>query len=178
MDRKLLEDLWHRGWGHAKAARALAAYSKAEAIDSGVDDIEHYLFNGPQSPSMHLLVGFSFELLLKVAMLLNGASTKSVRSVGHDLRKALNKAEQLGFVSRTPQLRFVVEGLREMHFKHHFRYGGAETVSMPGLKISLAVLETLSLQLGEEVYGEPFGNLELKVLENKSANVASESTGP
>ncbi len=163
-DRKLLEGLWHRGWGHATAAGVLARHSENEGAENGTADVDHYVFNGPQSPSMHLLIGYSFELLLKVAMLLNGASEKHVRAAGHDLRKALDRAEALGFVSNSPEMRFTVETLREMHLKHHFRYGGDERVNMPGLKISLSVLDTLVLQLGEQVYGRPFGEMRLEVI--------------
>ena len=162
-DRQLLEDLWHRGWGHVTAAKILAQYSKAEGQAKQVADPDHYTFNGPQSPSLHLLIGYGMELLLKVAVLLHGGREGDTKAAGHDLVKALDRAEDLGFRCSTPQVRFVAENLREMHLNHRFRYGGADQVTMPSLPISLSVLDALVIQLGEAIYGCPFGEMALEI---------------
>lgn len=169
-NRQLLEDLWHRGWGHVTAAKILAQYSKAEGQAKQVADPDHYTFNGPQSPSLHLLIGYGMELLLKVAVLLHGGREADTRAAGHDLIKALDRAEELGFRCRTPQVRFAAENLREMHLNHHFRYGGADQVTMPGLGVSLSVLDALVMQLGEAIYGCPFGETTLEINQGAEPN--------
>jgi len=96
------------------------------------------------------------------------AGTTCIHLLRFHLRQLGYKPEPL------PRIRSAI-GARRALDKRGWQHVGD---MLDSLLPRVAVLETLSLQLGEEVYGEPFGNLKLKVLENKSANVASESTGP
>jgi hypothetical protein len=151
MDAELADDLWTMGAGHLIGVKAL--FEEATRQAQGGDDVEQKVFNGPHSASIHLLIGYSLELLLKAAYVLNGATRRDLgaRGVGHDLLLTLDRAEAAGFRSRTPDLRYVVERLSEMHLKHQFRYGGLERFQMPALEVTLPMLEGLAREIGADL---------------------------
>jgi hypothetical protein len=149
MDRTLADELWTRGASHALSAQALAEFARQEAVSAGAADVEQHAFNGKFSASIHLLIGFSFELLLKSAYILHGGDANALnRNIRHDLLVALEEAEKAGFISSVQNLRWVVECIREPHIEHQFRYGGAEIIEMPGLELSLPTLDGLVRELG------------------------------
>lgn len=153
MDIKLADDLWARGAGHVISAQALVRQAEKEALDRRADDVDRAIFSGKYSASIHLLIGFAFELLIKTAYLLHGGSPLKLgaRGLGHDLVSALDEAEELGFTSPVANLRWIVEHLREPHHKHVFRYGGIDEFRMPALELTLPALEELVRDLGAQI---------------------------
>jgi hypothetical protein len=146
---KLAEDLWVRGAGHLLGAQGLVSYAKDEAAQCSAEDPDRYVFNGKYSASIHLLVGYAFELLLKAAYLIHGGAPKKLQGgIGHDLVAALDAAEAAGFQSTVANLRWIVENLREPHHTHQFRYGGLADFEMPLLQHSIPALEALVFELG------------------------------
>lgn len=153
IDVESADDLWTRGAGHLIGAKALAATAREDAMRTAANDVEQTVFNGKYSASIHLLIGFAFELLLKSAFILNGGNARelSVRGIGHDLLLALDKAEGVGFTSSDPRLRLIAERLRESHLSHQFRYGGLDKFHMPELSVTLLVLETLIVEIRQSL---------------------------
>lgn len=153
MDREYIESLWVRAVSHCGCAQELASLALAEAIENCFPDADQVVFNGRHSASIHLLIGFSLELMLKVAFLLEGGDAARLRAIGHDLRKALQHAEGLGFEPLPPKTAWVVDNLHETHLNHHFRYGDEPTIQMPALEDTFSVLNGLYEQLGKRVWG-------------------------
>jgi len=151
MDHELINQLWTRAGGHCKSAHRLAAEAAIEFADR--PNADKLVFNGPYSASIHLLVGFSFELALKTAFLLHGGETTRLangkRGIGHNLTEALNAAEERGFRSSVTNLRWTIEQLAPSHQEHYFRYGGAENVDLPDLATSLPMLNMLVTEVGQ-----------------------------
>ena len=131
------------------AVGALVDVARQHAAEIDAPDIEQWAFNGNYSASIHLLIGFAFELLLKSAYLLSGGdkANLSQRGIGQDLIKAFDSAEELGFRSDAENLRSILEYLREPHLKHYFRYGGPAQIAMPDLDATLVALHTLAGEL-------------------------------
>ncbi|QLC24623.1 hypothetical protein HFP57_05985 [Parasphingopyxis algicola] len=158
---QLADDLWTRGAGHVLGVQALVDAASESAIADGASDVSQMTFNGRHSASIHLLVGFAFELLLKTAFLLHGGNSKDLgpSCIGHDLLTALDKAEEVGFQSNCANLRWFVENLREPHKKHWFRYGGPDSVTMPAIELTLPALDALAREVGADlrrVMGDDF----------------------
>jgi hypothetical protein len=136
------ETLWTRGAGHLVGVRVLIGVALEEYGTS--EEGKQLIFNGQYSPAIHLLIGFSFELLLKAAFLAAGGHADQVEAFKHDLKRALNEAETAGFVFSHPKTRWVVERLHDSHMNHAFRYGWLTQLAMPQLEDSLPVLESLA----------------------------------
>jgi hypothetical protein len=149
MTAKLADDHWTMGVSHAWSMEALMKMARAEAEQAGQTDLEKAVFNGGLSPSIHLLAGYSLEVLLKCACYLHGGELKRLRSkaLGHDLTALFDEAQRLGYVSSVPNLRSIAERLREAHFNHQFRYGGFGMVQMPPLAETLEALTALYNEL-------------------------------
>lgn len=87
--------------------------------------------------SINHLAGLSFELLLKAAYVAHGgpAEDKHLRDeIGHDLLRALDKAEQQGFRTDAPHLRTVIEHLCQPYRNHFFRYHWPDEFPLPEFK--------------------------------------------
>ena len=153
MSIELADDHWTKGASHALSVGALIDRARMEALEAQVEDISQYVFNGRYSAAIHLLVGFSLELLLKSACLLYDGDPNRLRSraLRHDLVGLLDEAESLGFRPGVVDLRGIAANLREPHLKHQFRYGGAEHAIMPNLEASLQALYGLCDQLKEPI---------------------------
>ncbi|HEX4893983.1 MAG TPA: hypothetical protein VFV47_11890, partial [Hyphomicrobiaceae bacterium] len=63
--------------------------AKAIAVERQDPDPEKSVFNGAHSSAIWFLVGFAFELFLKSAIVAKGGRDANIKSVGHDLVKAL-----------------------------------------------------------------------------------------
>lgn len=149
MNLKLAEDYWARGASHMLSLEALIERGRSDGVRPHMADIDQSIFNGPYAASIHLLAGYSLELLLKSACYLHGGDEARLRSrdVGHDLTATLDEAEALGYVTEVPRVRWIAETLREPHLNHQFRYGGAEEVLMPDLEYTMAALKGLADEL-------------------------------
>ena len=149
---RLANNLWTRGAGHLLGAQALFDFAYEEAKASKMPDPEHLAFNGKYSSSVHLLVGFAAELLLKSAYILRGGDSKELgpRGLGHDLVRAFSAAEAQGFSSAAPKLREIVEVLRKPHIEHEFRYGQSD-VLLPEPDDTFAALNYLTGEIQAEL---------------------------
>ena len=151
-DLELADDLWTRGTSHALSAKALTDQAIGEATAQGAQDASQLAFNGKYSVSIHLLIGYAFELLLKAEFLLLGGNPETLRmEIKHDLLQALDAAERSGFQSAISDLRWILQHIREPHHNHQFRYGGPDKIQMPGLETTLPALEVLAKEVGNHL---------------------------
>ena len=130
----LAEELFETGRSHALTAELLYRASLEEGHRRGVPDVNLFAFNGTHSLSLHYLLGLGFELMLKAAVVSWGGieDEKFLRQdIGHDLVRALDEAENVGFHSAAPQLREILRVLREPYKAHWFRYGKPDEFSLP-----------------------------------------------
>ena len=115
-------------------------------------DEEGAAFTGAYSPSIHLLIGYSFELPLKATYIHHGGDRDSLRrDLGHDLSSALKAARRAGFRTSIENLVWILEHLRDPHRGHEFRYGQREKVTMPAFSLTLPALNALAREVGELV---------------------------
>ena len=142
------------GGGHVIGAEALIERARDYVQEIDAADSEKIIFNGKYSASIHLLIGYAFELLLKTAYLAHGGDPAKLgnRGIGHDLIAALNEAEAVGFRSEVITLRWIVEHVRAPHLVHQFRYGGMGTIEMPDLNLTLEAMNGLAYELRPLVY--------------------------
>jgi hypothetical protein len=153
-------NLWTKGKGHLFGAIAIEQASRAYAVEHGIGDAYQFVFSGQFSASLHMLVAFAAEILLKSAFILHGGDPADVRKpdIRHDLIKLLDAAEGRGFEAPDAQTRAILEYLREPHLKHQFRYGDMPEVPMPGLVHTIPALQLLSNKLQDMLEGTlPYG---------------------
>lgn len=146
------EELFESGRSHALAATLLFDSSKEYARREGIEDAEKFAFNGTFSLSVHYLIGLGFELMLKAAYLHRGgnADSKHLRNeIGHDLIKALDLAESVGFQPHVENLREILEYLRDPYLRHFFRYSRPSEVPLPEVQVISEVFAILDQQLCE-----------------------------
>jgi hypothetical protein len=138
--------LYTLGRYHGMGANRLWARALEEAVDAGEQDIEYFAFNGPFSPSINILTGLSFELLLKAAYVAKGGCSDDAHlrnEIGHNLVSALDRATSLGFNSKAPHLREIIELINDPYRRHYFRYD-PQDVPLPEfqhIKDALVALE-------------------------------------
>ena len=134
MSMELALTLFETGRCHALSSQLLYNAAVVEGKQKQIEDVELFAFNGPYSLSTNYLLGLGMELMLKAAIVFwsGNADTKILLDVGHDLIKALDKAEDAGFVSKAPRLRDILEVLREPYKAHWFRYERPEMFVLPG----------------------------------------------
>ena len=146
----LARELFETGRSHALASDLLHRSAIIDGIDRGIEDPEHFAFNGTYSLSTHYLLGLGLELMLKAAIVAWGGPSdeKSLREIGHDLIKALDSAEAAGFNSAAPNLRDILDVLNEPFKQHWFRYGRPDKFPLPGDFMQVVVtLEVLDDEL-------------------------------
>ena len=130
--------MWVRSAGHYSAAEGLAERGSPDP------------FNDTMSGSIHLLIGFSFELALKAAYMIFGGDSEMLRKFNHDLTKTLKAARKRGFAFGHKRLEMLIDALRDTHADHYFRYGTATNVTLPTLEESLPMLRELVNEVGRE----------------------------
>lgn len=150
MSMETARKLYKSGEAHALSSALLYRAAVDHGTKINKPNPEYFAFNGICSLSIFYLIGLGFELYLKSAYAHYGgqADDKHLRNkIGHDLVKALNKAEARGFASQAPNLRQIVELLREPHLAHYFRYDRPEQIPLPE---PVQIFETLKV-LDEEL---------------------------
>lgn len=135
----LATELYQSGRAHAGAAcllyRASIDYAKNDEGIQAHEDRITYAFNGPNSLSLHYLLGLGLELMLKavIAELDPNADEKYLQNkIGHDLLKALDEAEKRGFKSEAQHLGAIVKLLQDPYKEHWFRYKRPAQIPLPG----------------------------------------------
>jgi hypothetical protein len=134
MSKEIAKGLQESGRAHALSSQLLYVSAMGHAEEHGMEDPEQFAFNGTYSLSIHYLVGLGLELMLKSAYVAHGGEADDGhlrREIGHDVLRALNVAEERGFVSEAPYLREIVELLREPYKAHYFRYSRPEQIPLP-----------------------------------------------
>ncbi len=151
-DENLAETLWTRGAGHVIGATALVEFSRQRApLESKDNDLEKFVFNGRYSASVHFLIGFAFELLLKSNFLIHGGEPRRIdqRGFGHNLNKVINASIELGYQTKIEDLRWVVERLSKPHESHAFRYRRFNSIELPALDVSIKTANALAEEIGK-----------------------------
>lgn len=122
------------------------------------DNIEKSVLNGAHSPAIWFLVGFAFELFLKSAIVATGGCAKEIKSIGHDLMKAMARAEERG-LEISSSTRFSVSVINRTHHGQSengffFRYGDGVSADVESPKAMVASLKELLDQTAKLV-GQP-----------------------
>lgn len=135
MPKSLAQELFATGRSHALASDLLYRSALAEGSQQNLPDQEHFAFNGTYSLSTHYLLGLGLELMLKAAIVSFDETydEKALRNIiGHDLIKALDTAESVGFRSNAPRLREILSIMQTPFKQHWLRYSRPETFPLPG----------------------------------------------
>lgn len=99
----------------------------------------------------YFLSGFAIELALKAVVLRVNADQRELRSIGHDLRKALNAAETCGLSELDPGMFSMIARMSESHAGLAFRYiPDVEVMDMIGPGLLDALLARLILTIESE----------------------------
>ena len=146
MSIEIAKTLFENGHAHAISGTALYGTSLNLAAEAGAPDAETFGFNGTCSLSVFYLICLALELYLKAAYVFHGGASDnaSLKAIGHDLVKALDNAEERGFVSNAPHLREIVGLLTPPYKDQVFRYSRPDQVylpEVPGVTESLQVLD-------------------------------------
>lgn len=157
MSRVFAETLYSSGRSHLLSAALLYEAAIQFAEENDIAEPAHYAFNGTHSLSIFYLTGLGFELCLKAAYILYGgdANEKHLKKeIGHDVLLALDWAGKVGFVSAAPNLREIVEYLREPLLDHSFRYKRPASMALPDPMEMFAAAEVLDNELRPLVWPE------------------------
>lgn len=143
----LAGDLFRRAFSFGLSAVQLAHVATAIAVEREDTNIEKSVFNGAHSPAIWFLVGFAFELFLKSAIVATGGSAQEIKSIGHNLVKALEKAEKSG-LALSVSTRFSIEVANRAHDGRgengfFFRYGDGDGADVETPEAMIASLKEL-----------------------------------
>lgn len=143
----LAGDLFRRAFGFALSAVQLVHVATAIAVERKEIDVDRSVLNGAHSPAIWFLVGFAYELFLKSAIVAAGASSKEIRSIGHNLVMALEKAEDSG-LELSASTRFSIEVANRAHDgrgenRFFFRYGDGASADVEAPEAMIASLQEL-----------------------------------
>jgi hypothetical protein len=147
--------LLENGEAHALAAVVLfdASYGYGRNIGISEKEIDKFAFNGKCSLSVHYLTGLGLELMLKAAYIAcggDGTDEHLRRKIGHDLSKALKKAQERGFESHSEHLAELVDYMSKPYEQHYLRYGRPDGLQLPAnMEQVAAVFETLRKEIRE-----------------------------
>jgi hypothetical protein len=146
----LAGDLFRRAYSFGLSAIQLAHVATAIAVERQDTDVEKSVFNGAHSPAVWFLVGFAFELFLKSAILATGGRAEDMKSIGHDLVKAMEKAEECG-LELLESTRFSIKVANRAHNIRgenglFFRYGGGISADVETSEAIIASLKDLLSQ--------------------------------
>ena len=158
MNKDTARTLFESGRSHALSSDLLYRAAIDEGDRRNVADPELFAFNGPYSLSINALLGLGLELMLKAAILASDIDVNDEflrKEIGHDLIKALDKAEDVGFRSQAPNLRQIVEVMHPPYKAHWFRYERPEQFELPGDFVQIVeALKTLDEELQAKFWGE------------------------
>lgn len=134
MSEGLALQLHQVGRSHALSSFQLYQGAIRYAEDHGLEDPEHFAFNGTFSLSTHYLLGLGLELMLKAAVcsVEKEISPNDLKSLGHNLLKAVNRVEGGGFEHDMAAVRNLAEIMQKPYLSHWLRYEHPEQFPLPG----------------------------------------------
>ncbi len=143
------QGLYEAGRAHALSSNLLYNGALERAGDDGHPDPTQFAFNGTYSLSVYFLACLGLELYLKAAFVhySGDGSDSALKGIGHNLVRALDAAEQAGFHSQAPNLREIVEYLREPHLSESFRYKVPENMELPEVADVIGAIQVIDDEL-------------------------------
>lgn len=146
----LAGDLFRRAYSFGLSAVQLAHVATAIAVEREDINIEKSVLNGAHSPAIWFLVGFAFELFLKSAIVAAGGSVQEIKSIGHNLLKAMEKAAESG-LELSASTRYSIELANRAHDGRggngfFFRYGDGVSADVETPEAMIASLKELLRQ--------------------------------
>lgn len=159
----LAGDLFRRAYSFGLSAIQLTHVASAIAVGRQDTDVEKSVFNGAHSAAIWFLVGFAFELFLKSAILAACGRVEDTKSIGHDLVKAMEKAEECG-LELLHSTRFSIEVANRAHNVRgenglFFRYGGGISADVETPEAIIKSLNDL-LNQTRSLVGQPDANFD------------------
>jgi len=101
----------------------------------------------------YYLVCHAIELILKSFILVSGGAEKELFDIGHDLLKAWDRANELGFEAKDKRTETLVQMLAPYHLDHRFRYRKTGFMTIPETKEMCKITDNLIKQIGPIVDG-------------------------
>jgi hypothetical protein len=140
-------DLFRRAFSFALSAIQLVHVASAIAVERKDIDVDKSVLNGAHSPAIWFLVGFAYELFLKSAIVAAGGDSKEIKSIRHNLVRALEKAEDLG-LELSVNTRLSIEVANRTHDGpgangYFFRYGDGAGADVVTPEVMIASLKEL-----------------------------------
>ena len=134
MSKELARQLYQVGRSHALSAFQLYDAAIRYAEEHGLDDPEHFAFNGTFSLSTHYLLGLGLELMLKSGVCLVDVeiSPKDLKRLGHNLLDAVDRIERSGFEYDMTAVRTLPEIMQQPYLSHWLRYDHPDQFPLPG----------------------------------------------
>lgn len=140
-------DLFRRAYSFSLSAVQLTHVATAIAVERQDSDIEKSVFNGAHSPAIWFLVGFAFELFLKSAIVAKDGEGTDIKSIGHDLALAMEKAEGCGLELLDSTRSSIIIANRAHNRSGEnpffFRYGGGTSADVESAEAMITSLEDL-----------------------------------
>lgn len=134
MSKELALQLYQVGRSHALSSFQLYQAAIGYAEEHGLEDPDHFAFNGTFSLSTHYLLGLGLELMLKAAVcsVETECSPKDLKSLGHNLLDAVDRVEKGGFEHDMAAVRNLAEIMQEPYLSHWLRYEHPDQIPLPG----------------------------------------------
>ncbi|KUO57313.1 MAG: hypothetical protein APF78_05235 [Sphingomonadales bacterium BRH_c3] len=134
MSKELAQQLYQVGRSHALSAFQLYQAAIRYAEEHGLEDPEHFAFNGIFSLSTHYLLGLGLELMLKAAVCSVEAeiSPNDLKRLGHNLLDAVDRVERGGFEHDMAAVRNLAEIMQQPYLSHWLRYEHPDQFPLPG----------------------------------------------
>lgn len=147
------EQLLELARGHGFSAQRLYGVALEEGKYRYPSNPYKFAFNGPYSLSTHYLLTLSLELMLKAAFVAWGGdrSDKSLKSMRHDLRECLCKANELGFITNAPMIDEVVRLLRDPYRLDSLRYRSRSKLRLPNIDVVINCLAVLDDEVASAI---------------------------
>jgi hypothetical protein len=149
MSIEIARSLYESARAHALSCNLLYVAALNRAVEEDHPDPDRFVFNGTYSLSIHFLMALGLEMYLKAAYVYHSGaeSTKQLKKIGHDLVAALDATEQHGFHSIAPNLRQIVEILREPLLGEYFRYNIPTQMPLPSVAEVIGTIQVLDDEL-------------------------------
>lgn len=134
MSKELAQQLYQVGRSHALSAFQLYEAGIRYAEEHGLEDPEHFAFNGTFSLSTHYLLGLGLELMLKAAVCSVEAesSPNELKRLSHNLLDAVDRVERGDFEHDMAAVRNLAEIMQQPYLSHWLRYEHPDQFPLPG----------------------------------------------